>query len=483
MPPVAIDAGMPWDTPAPDPVAALAEARRSLGDTFVVESGDDCYVFTFSAMGVKSFYALPEERASKGVADWRMLRRKLPDEMFAGRRILPHQLFGREDVAAYLHNVQRALDDTFLELGHAGDVDVFELTRRLGHRVGLASWGGPGSATGQRFDRLAQAFDALDGSESFVHPDAMAEVAATAKAAEYEALAVITGELGDALRDLPGRESDHPLFARVAAAWADEAIEDSRVGVARDVALIHIASMSNLFAAMGWCLVDVLSHPDEAQRVRAGDQALAEACALESIRLAQRSIMARYVIAPVTLDVGISRHDVAPGVIIATFLPLTNASAAPGLEVWDPSNWNRRRLADTSELEAVELVTAFGHGRHTCPAQPFSLSAMTTTVSRLLVDTSCIPAGSIDRFPYGRRSEVWRGRRPRARSISCGGRASTVSPIGTRSGDTALELKLTGRLWPSSPAAVWRRSESPCPREDAREEAHGDTALERTTGR
>jgi len=174
---------MPWDTPVPDPVAALAEARRSLGDTFVVESGDDRYLFTFSAVGVKSFYALPEDRASKGVADWRMLRRKLPDEMFAGRRILPHQLFGREDVATYLQNVQTALDDTVHELGPEGDVEVFDVTRRLGHRVGLASWGGPGSARGQRFDRLANAFDALDGSESFVHPDAMAQVAATAKAA------------------------------------------------------------------------------------------------------------------------------------------------------------------------------------------------------------------------------------------------------------------------------------------------------------
>ena len=391
MPPVATGVDMPWDTPAPDPVAALAEARRSLGDTFVVESGGDCYLFAFSAVGVKSFYALPEERASKGVADWRMLRRKLPDEMFAGRRILPHQLFGREDVATYLHNVQTALDDTVLELGHVGDVEVFELTRRLGHRVGLASWGGPGSAMGTRFDRLAAAFDALDGSESFVHPDAMAHVTATAKAAEYEALAIITGELGDALRDLRGSEADHPLFARVAAAWADEPLEEARVGIARDVALIHIASMSNLFAALGWSLVDLLAHPDEAQRVRAGDQGLAEACALESIRLAQRSIMARFVIAPVTLNVGMTRHDVAPGVTVATLLPLTNASAAPGLELWDPSIWNRRRLADTSLLGAVELVTAFGHGRHTCPAQPFSLSAMTTAIRRLLVEFELSP--------------------------------------------------------------------------------------------
>jgi cytochrome P450 len=396
MPPIATGVGLPWDSPVPDPVTALTDARCALGDTFVVESGDDCYLFTFSPVGVKSFYALPEDRASKGVADWRMLRRKVPDELFAGRRVLPHQLFGREDVATDLHNVQRALDDTLLELGPSGEVEVFDLTRRLGHRVGLASWGGPGSAVGQRFNRLAGAFDTLDASESFVHPDAMADVAANAKTAEYDALAVITGELGDALGDLPGHESEHPLFARVAAAWADAATEESSVGVARDVALIHIASMSNLFAALGWSLIDLLSHPDEARAVRAGDQTLAEACALESIRLAQRSIMARYVIAPVTLDVGTAHHDVATGVTVATLLPLTNASAAPGLDVWDPSHWNRRRLADTSMLEAVELVTAFGHGRHTCPAQPFSLSAMTAAVTRLLLEYELSP-GWVDR--------------------------------------------------------------------------------------
>ena len=53
-----------------------------MGHSDPKSGGDDCYLFTFSAVGVKSFYALPEDRASKGVADWRMLRRKLPDEMF-----------------------------------------------------------------------------------------------------------------------------------------------------------------------------------------------------------------------------------------------------------------------------------------------------------------------------------------------------------------------------------------------------------------
>ena len=65
----------PWWTRS----VALGDARRELGDTFVVDSGEDRYLFTFSPVGVSSFYALPEDEASKGIADWRMLRRKLPD--------------------------------------------------------------------------------------------------------------------------------------------------------------------------------------------------------------------------------------------------------------------------------------------------------------------------------------------------------------------------------------------------------------------
>ncbi len=313
-----------------------------------------------------------------------MLRRKLPDEIFVGRRTLPHQLFGRDDVATYLANVERALDSTVDELGEAGDFDVFDLTRRLGHRVGLASWGGPGSASGERFDRLARAFDALDGSESFVHPDAMSAVAASGKSEERAALAVITGELSQALGELEGVESDNALFARAAAAWADQPFDERAPGLALDVALVHVASMSNLFAALGWMVIDLLTHRDEVERVRAGDRARAEVCALESTRLAQRSIMARYVVKPVTFDVGDAVHEVAAGATIATLLPLTNTSAAPGLDTWDPDRWNRRRLAEASALAAVELVTVFGHGRHTCPAQPFSLSTMTAAAARLL---------------------------------------------------------------------------------------------------
>ena len=388
LPVIATGVRLPWDDVVEDPVASLAVARSRLGDTFVVDSGDDRYLFLFSPSGVAALYGLPEETASKGVADWRMLRRKLPDEVFAGRRVLPHQLFGREDVAAYLRNVELAVEAAADELGPEGEVDLFALTRRLGHRVGLASWGGPGAAQGERFETLIGAFDQLDGSESFVHPDAMARVAATDKAEERAALVEVTAELGIGLAQRRSSRSQdeggHALFDRVVDAWADAEPEEAATGICVDITLIHVASMSNLFAALGWHLVDLLEHPDEAERVRLGEAGLAETCALESTRMAQRSIMARFTLAPFTIDLEEGPLAIPAGITVATLLPLTNRSAAPGLERWDPARWNRRRLRTPNGLAAAELVTVFGHGGHSCPARPFSLSAMTLTSRRLL---------------------------------------------------------------------------------------------------
>ena len=288
-PPVAEGVGLPWDVSVDDAVAEIGDARARYGDTFTVRSGDDNYLFTFSPAGVEAFYGLPEDKASKGVADYLMLRRKLPDEIFDGRRLLPTSLFRRDDVASYLANLDHALTQTVAELGDEGTVELFGITRRLGHRMGLASWAGPGSAEGNSFERLVRAFETLDGSDAFVHPDAMAAVAASGKQAERAALDDIVEVIETAARASDFTDDD--LFGRIVAAWASERDDVRLRGIALDVALIHIASMSNLMAALGWALVDLLEHPTQAHRVANGDQEFAQQCALESTRLAQRSIM------------------------------------------------------------------------------------------------------------------------------------------------------------------------------------------------
>jgi cytochrome P450 len=389
-PPVAEGVGFPWDVSVDDAVAAIAAARARYGDTFAVRSGAEHYLFTFSPAGVESFYGLPEDKASKGVADYLMLRRKLPDEIFDGRRVLPTSLFRRDDVASYLANLDHALTETVDELGSEGTVELFGLTRRLGHRMGLASWAGPGSAEGYSFERLVRAFETLDGSDAFVHPDAMASVAASGKKAERAALEDIVAVIETVARASDFDEDD--LFGRIVNAWSSEPDDVRLRGVALDVALIHIASMSNLMAALGWALVDLLEHPQDANRVARGDEDFAQRCALESTRLAQRSIMSRAVLAPVDLDTGDQTYRVPAGWTIATLLPLLNTSAAPGLDTWDPGRWHRYRLVDAASLPSPMLVTAFGHGKHSCPAQPFSLAAMTRAVTRLLSTYDMTPS-------------------------------------------------------------------------------------------
>jgi len=213
----------------------------------------------------------------------------------------------------------------------------------------------------------------------------MAAVAASDKRAERAALDEIVALVATAVQRLDsGQTTDEALFGRLVEAWSSEPPDVRIRGIALDVALIHIASMSNLMAALGWAFVDLLEHPAHLDRVADGDIDLARKCALESTRMAQRSIMSRAVLAPVDFDTGDVSYRVPAGWTIATLLPLLNTSAAPGLERWDPDRWHRHRLADPSALPSPMLVTAFGHGRHSCPAQSFSLAAMTAAMTHLL---------------------------------------------------------------------------------------------------
>jgi cytochrome P450 len=248
----------------------------------------------------------------------------------------------------------------------------------------LACWAGGGATDRHELDRLIGALDDLDGAAAFVRPGEMGDVAARGKDTERAALATaeaIIVELVKRRANAPRKVPD--LFDEIIDRWADASGEDRMVGISRDVVLVHIASMSNLFAALGWMFVDLIGHPILLEQVRGGDVELAERCALESTRLAQRSIMMRAVLAPVEIADESTAYTVSPGAVIATFLPLTNTSTAPGLAAYDPGRWARRRLRDEGTLPTRELVTTFGHGKHTCPAQPFSLAAMTRAVIRL----------------------------------------------------------------------------------------------------
>jgi cytochrome P450 len=372
-----------------DPTAFFQRTREQVGDTFLVEGFGYRVFCVFSPEGVKSLWALPEAEASKGVADFGMLAHKVPAELFAGRRTFPHMLFAREDVEVYLDNLASAVDLELASLGATGELEAFAHCRRLAHRMGLASWGSRAATTPDRIERLIRAFDALDSSESFVHPERAFWTWATGKRRENAALATIESIYGEILAELPplaadGTSGEPGFFDRIRAAWQDRSGEERVRGIARDVVLVHMGSQSNLFAAMAWTLVHLLERPELLAAVRAGDDALLERCAHESIRLRQRSIVLRRILKPCALSDEQATYRLEPGLSLATMMSVTNTTAAPGLDRFDPENYRGPLFQRTKALAGKELVTTFGHGAHYCPAARFSISAIRIATRALL---------------------------------------------------------------------------------------------------
>ncbi len=371
-----------------DPTAFFARARRRHGDTFVVDAFGFRMFCVFSPAGVRRLYEVPEREASFGLATYRLIGFKLPPELLAGRRNGPHHLFGNQRVESYLENLDAAVALELDALGDAGSFEVFAEARRLGHRLGFASWAGVEAASPRFLERLIPLFDRIDSSEAFVRPAQAFRTWATRRSRERAAMHEIERVVAEiwAERQATGIERGD-FLEQLVGSYADLPPDDAVVGAARDVIMLHVGAQSNLYAALAWTIVNVLRDPERVAAVRAGDDALLESCANESIRMAQRSITLREVISPIEVTDEHQTYVLGPGTFLTTMLSVTNTSAAPGLETFDPAHYpSGRRLDDDVAVPAKELVSTFGHGGHSCPAARFSISAIRIAV-RALVET------------------------------------------------------------------------------------------------
>jgi cytochrome P450 len=407
-----------------DPTSLLLRARARLGDTFLLDAFGWRLFFVFSPVGVRALYALPEAEASFGLATFNLVfRHKAPLELVAGRRNRPHDLFGNQELEGYLAQLERAVALQLGELGAEGRFEAFAFARRLGHRLGLACWAGEEAAAPERLARLIPLFDRLDTAEAFVRPASRFLTAATRQARERRAMHGIEAVLAEivAARDARrgrGEPGASDFLDQIMASWENAPPGEREIGIARDVIVIHLGAQSNLYAALAWTLVNLLLHPDALERARSGDDAFLERCAYESIRLAQRSLTLRQVLRPLDFDDGRAKYRLAPGVLVATMLSVTNPSAAPGLDRFDPDHYEGRSPARRLDLPARELVSTFGHGRHACPAQRFSISAIRIAIRHL-----------IERFEL---TAGFREARPRRRQLGAVARAERPCPVAYR---------------------------------------------------
>ena len=236
--------------------------------------------------------------------------------------------------------------------------------KRLGHRLGLASWAGSEAASPRYVNDLIPLFDRLDSSESFVRPARTLVTWATRKRFERSAMAGIERILAQIWEERRTGPPVDDFLQQIFDSYADLPPADQAVGAARDVIVIHMGSQSNLYAALAWTLINLLQRPDLMARVRDGDDALLDQCANESIRMAQRSITLRQVLAPIDVPSGGTTYRLEPGVLLTTMLANHNTTAAPGLDRFDPDHYQGRRLAP--EVAARHQ----GDGEHLRPRRP-----------------------------------------------------------------------------------------------------------------
>jgi cytochrome P450 len=367
-----------------NPTAFFTDQRARHGDTFAVDAFGHRFFCVFSPDGVRSLYAQPEEQASFGLATYTLIKAKVPIELLLGRRNHPKSLFGNAKVETYLEHLHDAVDQEINRLGPRGQFEVFSEMRRLGHRLGLASWAGSESASPRYIERLIPLFDALDSSESFVRPGRTLVTWATRKRAEHGAMAGIESIMGEILESRAGRPPVGDFLEKIYDSYGDLPPAEQARDAARDVMVIHMGSQSNLYAALAWTFINLLLRPDLLERVRAGDDVLLEQCANESIRLAQRSITMRQVLQPITVTSGDQDYVLSPGTLLTTMLSVTNTSAATGLDTFDPAHYEHRKLSPEVPLATKELVSTFGHGTHSCPAARFSITAIRVSIRLLL---------------------------------------------------------------------------------------------------
>jgi cytochrome P450 len=375
-----------------DPTAFFERQRALHGDTFVLDAFGHRLFCVFSPEGIRSLYAQPEEQASFGLATYTLIKAKVPIELLLGRRNHPKALFGNARVEGYLDNLEQAVTQEIERLGPSGSFDVFAEMRRLGHRLGLASWCGAEAASPRYIEQLIPLFDALDSSESFVRPDRNLVTWVRRKRADRRAMRGIEMILGDIMRERSGKPPIGDFLENIYDSYADLPPDAQLEGTARDVMVTHMGSQSNLYAALAWTFVNLLLRPDLLARVRDGDDTLLEQCANESIRMAQRSITMRQVLQPIEIDAGDGIYRLSPGTLLTTMLSVTNTSAAPGLDSFDPTHYEGRKLITEVGFRTKEMVSTFGHGSHSCPAARFSISAIRISIRLLLAQYEFTPS-------------------------------------------------------------------------------------------
>ncbi|GAB5450433.1 MAG: hypothetical protein Hals2KO_07610 [Halioglobus sp.] len=403
------------------PTRYLADLRQRHGDTFLLDVFGYHLLMTFSAQGLSSLYAFEEADASFHAATFDLIRFKTPIEILYHVDVrLFYRLLQHKHMPDFLAVIDQVVELELARWEVGSELELFDAIRTLEQRVGFGLWIGQEAATDGRWQALKLHFDVLDQESAFVNPAETLNTIKSDKAREKEAAAALYEILRDILAERAGG-GDGPFSAAdfLGEHFAGE--EHFEQKVFNNIINANQGFLSNLYAAIAWVLVWLLVKPEVLARVEAeitdvrarfGSQfpcsvealnelIYLEQVMMEAVRLGQRSLTLRKVMRTAQFDDGERSYQVSPGLYIATMLSVTNASTED-LARFDPDNYARNRWANRIATPGPETISTFGHGRHACPAQRFSLHMVKIVITRVLDRFRLEPAWTVMPTPSDR---------------------------------------------------------------------------------
>ncbi len=385
------------------PTGYLTDLRQTHGDTFLLDIFGYHLLMTFSAQGLKSLYAFEEADASFHAATFDLIRFKTPIEILYHVDVrLFYRLLQHKHMPDFLSVIDHVLELELARWETGNELELFDAIRTLEQRVGFGLWIGQEAAADGRWQALKLHFDVLDQESAFVDPAETLNTIKSGKAREKEAAAALYQILRDILAERAGAGGGN--FAAsdfLAEHFAGE--EHFEQKLFNNIINANQGFLSNLYAAIAWVLVWLIVKPEVLAKVEAeiadvrnrfgskfpcsvealNELTYLEQVMMESVRLGQRSLTLRKVMRTTQFEDGERSYEVRPGLYIATMLSVTNTSSED-LARFDPENYAGNRWANRIATPGPEYISTFGHGRHACPAQRFSLHMAKIVVTRAL---------------------------------------------------------------------------------------------------
>lgn len=378
---------------AQSPTDYLAELRQEYGDTFLVDIFGYKLFCVFSPKGLQSLYAAAEDKASFGMATFDMLGFKTPVEVFMDADIdLFYELLTPEKVAAYVPAFQAEIENVLDDWGVSGQLNIFEDLRTLEQRVGFRVWLGEEATAASVWPGLKAQLDVLSQENAFVNPQHTLETLTSGKAKEKAAIAEIMSLLGGIIEQRESSQNwpDDNLTFFYRRFQSDDA-EVTLRKVTHNAINANQGFLSNLYAALAWCLVHLrrddslrgrleqeiahtraqYGHAIYQSQEALNSMRFCEQLLMESVRVGQRSITLRKVMQEITFDCGDTVYTLQPGVYVTTMLSVMNTRSEE-LAQFDVDHYEGRKIAPGLIVDGKETISTFGHGKHACPAQKFS---------------------------------------------------------------------------------------------------------------